>query len=178
MATDLEWTTQKRKLSDLVSHEKNPRKLSPVQREQLRRSITKFNLAEIPAIDTDNTILAGHQRIGILLEDDRGGEEIDVRVPNRPLTIEEREEYLVRSNLNVGDWDPKRLAEEFKAIDLKEWGMSDKMLIDAGMLPRDQKAVDLSDQFEVVVTAKDEAEQEKIYNELVERGLKVRVLTY
>ena len=107
----LEWHTEKRKVSELIPHPKNPRHLTDGQRARLLESIDKFNLAEIPAINTDNMILAGHQRITLLKELGRGDEEIDVRVPNRTLTPEEADEYLLRSNRNTGEWDFEKLAD-------------------------------------------------------------------
>src|SRR3989344_8251460 len=101
----MEWRTEKRKVADLVPHAKNPRSLSEKQRADLEASITKFNLVEIPAINTDNTVLAGHARLKILKALGRGEEHIEVRVPNRALTPEECEEYLLRSNRNTGSWD-------------------------------------------------------------------------
>lgn len=101
----LTWQTATRKVDDLVPHSKNPRTLSAKQRKDLETSITKFNLVEIPAINTDRTILAGHARLKIMQALGRGQEEIDVRVPNRPLTAKECEEYLLRSNRNTGSWD-------------------------------------------------------------------------
>jgi len=106
MATQpLSWQTETRKVDDLVPHSKNPRSLSEKQRSDIEASITKFNLVEIPAINTDQTVLAGHARLKILQALGRGQEEIDVRVPNRPLTAKECEEYLLRSNRNTGSWD-------------------------------------------------------------------------
>jgi len=70
----------------------------------LKRSIEIFDLVEIPAIDTDNKILAGHQRARILQLLGRGQELIDVRVPSRKLTEKEYKEYLLRSNANTGSW--------------------------------------------------------------------------
>jgi DNA modification methylase len=111
---DLTWTTAKRRISQLVGHPKNPRKMSEEQMRNLQESINRFNLVEIPAIDTDNTILAGHQRLKAMQLAGRGDEEIDVRVPNRALTETEREEYLLRSNQNTGSWDDELL----KAMDM------------------------------------------------------------
>lgn len=106
MATQpLSWQTATRKVDDLIPHTKNPRTLSDKQRSDLEASITKFNLVEIPAINTDQTVLAGHARLKIMQALGRGQEEIDVRIPNRPLTTEECEEYLLRSNRNTGSWD-------------------------------------------------------------------------
>ena len=62
----LEWRTEKRKIKDLIPYEKNPRKLTDKQQKDLKKSLEKFNLVEIPAIDTDNKILAGHQRLKVM----------------------------------------------------------------------------------------------------------------
>ena len=62
----LKWNTTKRRVKDLLPWEKNPRRLTPEQAEQLKASISKFDLAEIPAVDTDGRIVAGHQRVATL----------------------------------------------------------------------------------------------------------------
>ncbi len=103
--TQLTWQTEKRKVDDLVPHAKNPRTLSEKERKDIEASITKFNLVEIPAINTDNGVLAGHVRLKIMQALGRGQESIDVRVPSRTLTPKECEEYLLRSNKNTGSWD-------------------------------------------------------------------------
>ena len=113
MLENLSWTTEKRRIKDLVKFDKNPRKMSNKAKAELQRSIEKFNLAEIPAIDTDNIVLAGNQRLRTLLELGRGDEEIDVRVPNRALSQDERAEYLLRSNKNLGEWDEEMLVSDF-----------------------------------------------------------------
>ena len=88
----------------------------------MTRSLSKFGLVEIPAIDTDNKIIAGHQRLNILKILGRGEEEIDVRVPNRKLTNEEFREYNVRSNRNTGEWNWDELANQFDFGELVEFG--------------------------------------------------------
>lgn len=121
----LTFHTEKRKINDLVPYDKNPRKLTEVQFEQLKASLEKFDLAEIPVIDTDNMIVAGHQRLMVLKKLGRGEEEIDVRVPNRKLSEEEFKEYLVRSNKNTGSWDFDLLSSDFEVEDLIKWGFQD-----------------------------------------------------
>jgi len=101
----LSWRTEKRRVNDLVPHGKNPRRMSEKQLDDLKRSIEKFNLVELPACDADGTILAGHQRMKVLQILGRGDEEIEVRLPNRPLTAQEREQYLLTSNAVHGEWD-------------------------------------------------------------------------
>lgn len=125
----LQWTTQKRKISDLVPYDYNPRIVTKEQAEQLKASITKFNLVEIPVINTDNTLIAGHQRVNIMGILGRLNEKVDVRVPNRKLTTAELKEYNIRSNKNTGTWDFDILANHFELSDLVEWGF-DKTLED------------------------------------------------
>ena len=129
MAKTLTWHTEVRKVDDLVPYEKNPRTLSDKQREDLEASITKFNLVEIPAINTDNTIIAGHARLKIMQLLERGAEEIEVRVPDRKLTKSEFEEYLLRSNKNTGSWDYD-LLKEFDTSFLLDIGFDDSDLSD------------------------------------------------
>jgi ParB-like chromosome segregation protein Spo0J len=68
----LEWSTEKRKVSDLIPYEYNPRKLTEDKKQKLRESLEKYNLAEIPAINTNDVIIAGHQRVVVLMEIGRG----------------------------------------------------------------------------------------------------------
>lgn len=101
----LQWSTIQKKVDDLTPQEINPRTISKKQMQDLTTSLEKYNLVEIPAIDKDGTILAGHQRIKALQVLKRGKEMIDVRIPNRKLTEEEAKQYLISSNAISGDWD-------------------------------------------------------------------------
>ena len=121
------WHTEQRKINDLIPFEGNPRKMTKEQAEQLQKSLEKFNLAEIPAINTDNKIIAGHQRINILQILGRGEEIVDVRIPNRKLTDEEFKEYNLRSNKNIGSWDFDELAN-FDVELLTDVGFSEEEL--------------------------------------------------
>lgn len=113
MTKKLEWRTERRKVKDLIRYEKNPRTLSETQLEGLKRSLKKFNVAELPCINTDGTLVAGNQRVLALSLLNRGKEEIEVRVPNRPLTEAEFRDYLLTSNRSGGTWDFEKLAAEF-----------------------------------------------------------------
>ena len=97
------WKNEKRKIAELIPADYNPRKISDLQKEQLRSSLDKFNLADPLVINSDNTLIGGHQRLKVLLE--LGIEEIDVRVPDRALTKDEEKELNLRLNKNTGDWD-------------------------------------------------------------------------
>ncbi len=105
----LVWHTEKRTVDSLIPYKENPRTMSEKQLADLKKSLQRFNLVEIPAIDTTGRIIAGHQRLKVLQLLGRGDEQVDVRVPNRPLTKEEYEQYLLTSNAVTGDWDFEKL---------------------------------------------------------------------
>jgi DNA modification methylase len=101
----LVWHTVEKKVNDLIPQDINPRIITDKQMSDLKKSLNKYNLVEIPAIDLNGKILAGHQRIKALQLLGRGEEMIDIRIPNRELTEDEAKEYLIASNALGGDWD-------------------------------------------------------------------------
>lgn len=117
----LKWHTETRIINELIPYEHNPRIMTAKQKADLQKSLEEFDLVEIPAINTDNKIIAGHQRLKILQLLGRGDEEIDVRVPNRKLTEDEFKRYNLRSNKNTGDWDWDLLS-----------GFDEDLLLDVG----------------------------------------------
>lgn len=121
----LEWRTEKRKINDLIPFEHNPRKMTEDQVEQLKKSLSTFGLVEIPVIDVDNVLVAGHQRMKVMQLLGHGDDEIDVRIPNRKLTEQELKEYNVRSNKNTGEWDFEQLAGLFDENELRDIGFTD-----------------------------------------------------
>lgn len=121
----LNWHTETRKVSALIPNDQNPRTMSPKQTEDLKRSLKKFNLAEIPVINTDNKVIAGHQRLMVLKLLGREDEKIEVRVPSRKLTKEEYDQYLLTSNAVHGYWDWGKLAANFEIDTLLASGFDD-----------------------------------------------------
>lgn len=117
----MEWTTQKRKVSDLTPYSKNPRVIKEKQLNDLKASISKFGLAEPIVIQPDGLIVGGHARYQVLLSE--GVQECDCYVPDRALTEKEVEELNIRLNKNVaGVFDFDILANEFDQTDLIDWG--------------------------------------------------------
>lgn len=155
----LVWTTVQKRIDDLIPQEVNPRKISDKQMSDLKRSLKKFNLVEIPAVDYDGTILAGHQRIKALQLLGRGDEMIDIRVPNRKLTEKEAKEYLIGSNKLGGDWDFD-LLKSFD-LDTLEFAGFDGMEI-VKFWDKDNEAID--DDFDT------EEEAKKIHTPTTQRG--------
>ena len=118
----LKWETKKVKVKDLIQLDINPRKISEEKKQKLVESLEKFNLVEIPAVNTDLQIIGGNQRVTALLLVGRGEEEIDVRFPNRKLTKKEVKEYAIISNTHAGEFDFEILDLEFADISIGELG--------------------------------------------------------
>jgi DNA modification methylase len=110
----LEWHTEKCRVCELIPNDQNPRVMSEKQVEDLKASIQKYNLVEIPIVDQDCKVLAGHQRLMVLKLLGRENETIEVRMPNRKLTKNEYDQYLLISNRLHGEWDWEKLAANFQ----------------------------------------------------------------
>lgn len=175
---DVEWHTEKRLIKDLIPHPKNPRTLSKISYKDLVRSFKKFNYVELAAINLDNMILAGHQRIYVMQNIGWGDKEIEVRVPSRMLTDAEANEYLIRSNKNTGDWDHEMLANEWEIEDLLLWGWNEKELnIQLDDSTQNQKDLEINQKPLVEIECESDKQQKELYEEFVERGLQCRLLT-
>jgi 16S rRNA G966 N2-methylase RsmD len=118
----------------LKDHPTNPRILSKKNHDDLLKSFEEFDYVELVAINKDNTILAGHQRVHIMIELGWSDKEIEVRVPSKQLTKKQADEYLIRSNRNTGTWDFDILANNFEMDELCEWGFT---LEDFGVVDED-----------------------------------------
>ena len=127
----LKWETKKVKVKDLIQLDINPRKITEEKKQKLVESLEKFNLAEIPAVNTDMTIIGGNQRVSALMLLERGEEEIDVRMPNRKLSKKEVKEYAIISNIHAGEWDFEILDLEFTDIEIESLDLSIPMIFDS-----------------------------------------------
>ena len=122
----IKWKLEKRKISDLKDHPKNPRTLSKDQARHLKESLDKFGLIDKPIINVDNIVIGGHQRLKLLKN--IGCKEVECWVPENPLTLVEIDELNIRLNKNTGEWDFDILANEWIEMDLFEWGFTESEL--------------------------------------------------
>lgn len=120
------WLNETRKLKDLMPMIGNPRKGNEKQRADLEQSLERFNLADPIIINRDGTIIGGHFRYAILVEEGLD-QEVDVRVPDRKLNKREAEELCIRLNKAGGSFDNDLLAN-FDIDFLKMTGFDEKEL--------------------------------------------------
>lgn len=119
---------EKRKVSDLIQAQYNPRKMDEKEKTDLGASIDEYG-AVIPAVvntgKRKNVLIGGHQRRILYME--KGIEEIDVMVPDRELTMEEEKKLNLRLNKNTGHFDKEMLPEMGLEL-LMEVGFGDEEL--------------------------------------------------
>ncbi len=113
MTTQLTWHTESRLASSLSPNETNPRTISPHMKNELKKSMQKFNYVEPIVIDFDGTVICGSQRLRTLISLGRQNEEIEIRIPSRKLSQEEFNNYMLLSNRLHGEFDLEKLGKEF-----------------------------------------------------------------
>ncbi len=103
----LEWSSGVREVTKLKPWKDNPRSITASAFEKLKDRIRERGFHSTIVIDTDNTILSGNMRREALIA--LGIKEVNILVPNRKLTSEERKRIALESNLNDGEWNMEAL---------------------------------------------------------------------
>lgn len=122
----LTWNIEKVKIKDLCELAINARRLQKHDAEHIEKSLKNFGQCEPVVINTDGTIIGGHQRVKILKK--MGKREVDVSRPSRPLTEKEVKELNIRLNRNSGEFDFDILANAWEPDELIEFGFTTKDL--------------------------------------------------
>ena len=129
MADKLTWTTEQRKLSDLVPWPRNPRQIRKDEAERLADSLDQFGQVDTIAIGPEDEVYNGHQRINVWAAEHGADFEVEVRVASRALSEKEREKLTVYLHKGAsGEWDFDILANEFELDELLEWGFEEAEL--------------------------------------------------
>lgn len=128
MVKEILWTTEKRKVGDLIPADYNPRVIGEKEKADLMTSVVEFGKV-VPVVvnigKRKDRLIGGHQRVQIYADLGEQEQEIDVRVPSRELSLSEEKELNIRLNKNLGSWDMDKLAKGFKMEDLTGWGFEE-----------------------------------------------------
>lgn len=151
------------------------------QIEEIKKSIQEFGNNDPIAIDEKGFIIEGEGRY--LAQKDMGVKEIEV-IKLTHLTEEQKVAYMLVHNkltMNTG-FDLDLLEEELSkisSIDMKEFEFDIKEIEEE--LEEEKKIQEPSfnykEQYGVIVICKDETEQEKVYNNLLNQGYECKVVT-
>jgi len=163
-------------IKDLTPAPYNPRTSTQKQEDNLKASLEKFGVVE-PIIYNKQTgnIVGGHFRVRELKK--LGHKEVDCVIVD--LNEADEKELNIRLNANTGAWDWDELANNWDAKDLEDWGL-DGFPFDTDVCVSDgikDISNEIKSDFKIEITVKSESEQQKIYEELTERGIQCHLLT-
>jgi hypothetical protein len=177
--TKITWHLEKRKLSELIEWECNPRNLTEKGIKDLTKSIKKFGCCEPIVINTDNMICGGHGRKKVLEQLDV--KEVDCYVPHETLTKEEFEELNLRLNKNIsGEFNIEMLANNFEIELLHDIGFTNEELglnIEEKEPDKILNSEQYLQKFSIVIECENEEQQEQLYLQLQKQGLKCKILS-
>ena len=170
------------KLSDLKANPKNPRIIKDDKFKKLVKSLQEFPemMEKRPMVcvtDVDGKLfpLGGNMRLKALQELKYKDVPDEWVMLADEWTEEKRQEFVVKDNLSMGEWDWDELNADWDLEQLEDWGL------DVPDFEEEKENKDLSENIEIgykiEIDCLSEIEQEKLYNEFIDRGLQCRLLT-
>lgn len=169
------------KAEALKAYANNAKEHPAEQIEQIKKSIEQFGFNDPIAVWKDNEVIEGHGRLIAALE--LGLDKVPV-INLDSLTDEQRKSYaLVHNKLTMNSGFNLDLLEmelsEISDIDMSAFGF-DVTSLESGegelVEPSGAPSYNYHAQYGVIVMCEDEAEQEKIYNHLIEEGYNCKVV--
>lgn len=166
---------QKIDINKIYANPVNPRLIKDVKFKKLVKSIKEFpemlKLRPI-IVNKESGILGGNMRYKACKE--LGLKEVYIIKADK-LTDKQIEQFIIKDNVGFGEWDWDILANSWDIELLNDWGLDLPISLNEEM-------EDISEQITTVnkieVELESEVEQEKLYNELINKGYKCRVLTF
>jgi len=123
----LNWHIEELPIKQLKEHPKNPRQINKHNNKNLERQLQKFGLIDKPVVNTDYTVIGGHQRLRILKK--MKTKTVECWVPDRELNEQEIDELCIGLNLHQGSWDYDILGNLWEPVDLLGYGFTEEQLL-------------------------------------------------
>lgn len=176
---------EKEKIDSIKVYPNNAKIHTAEQIEQIKKSIQEFGNNDPIAIDEKGFIIEGEGRY--LAQKELGYTEVEV-IRLTHLSEEQKVAYMLVHNkltMNTG-FDIDLLEEELakiSSIDMKDFEFDIKQLEEElekeenDATPSTESNFNYKQQYGVIVICKNEEDQEKVYNELFERGYECKVVT-
>lgn len=170
---------QQVKLYKIKGNPLNPRVIKNDKFKKLVKSIQEFpemlKLRPI-VVDEDMMVLGGNMRLKA--SKDAGLKEVWIDIAEG-WTKEQKDEFVVKDNVNFGEWEWDILANDWDSVQLADWGL------DVWQNEDDEQNNDVNDisdniteEYRVEIELTSEREQEQVFNELTQKGYKCRILTF
>lgn len=172
------------KLKDLKQDKRNYRKHNKKNLDLIKKSVDEVGLGRSVVIDSENEIICGNGLVSTLDKNTKvkvvetdGSELVVVKRTDLKTDDEKRKQLAVMDNStsDSSEFDFELLQADFDTEELEDWGLD----VDFDVEPTEPKDIsdDLKESYEVVCECNSEAEQEELFNKLVNEGIKCRLLT-
>ena len=168
---------EKLNIAAIKPNEENPRFITDAKFKKLVKSIKDFPemLEARPlVIDEDNVVLGGNMRLKALKA--AGVFEIPVKRVEG-WTAEQKKEFIIKDNLGYGEWDWELVANIWEVEEIAEWGLDIPQFGVEDLGNPFEAEVSKNITFKIEVTCDNQRKQEKLYNELIEKGFECRMIS-
>jgi ParB-like chromosome segregation protein Spo0J len=168
---------EKLNIAAIKPNEENPRFITDSKFKKLVKSIKDFPemLEARPlVIDEDNVVLGGNMRLKALKA--AGVFEIPVKRVEG-WTSEQKKEFIIKDNLGYGEWDWELVANIWEVEEIAEWGLDIPQFGVEDLGNPFEAEVSKNITFKIEVTCDNQRKQEKLYNELIEKGFECRMIS-
>lgn len=126
-------------------------------------------------------VFAGNLRLAAIKDQKLKSAPVVVYFPETDEDRDTVKRRAMKDNGSFGAWDWDELANNWDDMPLVDFGIPAFPTPDDDDMPEPEEKTDLSDEldfkFRLEITCVNEAEQEKMYNELTKRGFTCRILT-
>lgn len=170
---------------------KNPRFIKDERFAALKKSIEDnpemLQLRELVAYDNNGELVVILRNMCYRAMKELGYKDAPVKVLPAETDAKKLRAYIQKDNIAFGqnDWD--LLGNEWDVAELEDFGLECDFLTDNEDMTDNEDegkndeiedfSLELTPQYKIEISFDNEEEQEKIYNELTERGLSCRILT-
>ena len=169
-------------IGEIRPYEKNPRKNAKAVK-YVKASIEKFGFKQPIIVDSNRVIIAGHTRLEAAKS--LGMAEVPCIVADDLTDAQVKALRLADNKVaEFSEWEMNLLGEELgelaeiSDIDMGDFGFDDNLeMDDEEENGTEEKGVNLSETFQIIVECENEIEQQEIFEKLSGEGYKCRLST-
>ena len=172
---------QELKVSDLIPYVRNNKKHTDDQIDLVAASIKKFGFNQPIVVDKDLIVVAGHCRLYAAQK--LKMKTVPAVIISEKLSIEDINAYrIVDNSSNQQNWDWENLRLEIEELerlnfDIGEFRLDELLLVDDDEIEFSDKEPSLKiSENGIIIDCENEQEQERLFEEFKERGLKCKLL--
>lgn len=163
-------------IGKVIPNPHNPRIIRDEKFAKLVKSVKEFpEMGQLRPIivNEEMQILGGNMRYRAMKE--AGLKKIPVVIAS--ISTDKQREFIIKDNVGFGEWDWSLLANEWEANDLEDWGVEVPGITkDLSQLIDDREEALYEPMFFLNIQCKDENDCKKLYAELIDRGLTVKIV--